>query len=232
MDSSVIEEKRFDLGDKLFRVGSLAFPDNAYAPPLPAQITHVLLVSRLIPQQFGAPVLLAGFRHTVTVRAAVLMPKTTMNEYYSPAGREHEVRTAWQRFDVQPVANPKCVNKAPDCHFRLCILVADKRHSTAALLPCQIVHRGTSGLVRQCWRIFRLLEVAFLNIAPYLVRQQWWHGVPNLGELSGGGPQEFKVIRERLKTSAFPHAQCTRDLWVQVRTTTAIGSSSNDGIRW
>jgi len=70
------------------------------------------------------------------------MPETAMNEYYCPAGREHEVGAAWQSIDMQAIAIPQRVNKATDRHFRLCILVPDKGHSTTALFPGQFVHLG------------------------------------------------------------------------------------------
>lgn len=102
----------------------------------------MLLVSGLVASQLGLPVLLARLGHAVAVKTAVLMPKTAVNEYHCSAGWEHEIWAAGHRIDVQAIAIPKRVNKATHSHLRLCIFVPDKGHSTTALFPRQIVHRG------------------------------------------------------------------------------------------
>lgn len=60
------------------------------------------------------------------------------------------------------------------------------------------------------------LEIALFDTAAYLGCQQRGHSIADLGELTGGWPQKFEIIRECLESRRFPDAQGSRNLRMQV----------------
>lgn len=92
------------------------------------------------------------------------VPEAAMNEDHPFPQAEHEVRVSWQFFPVKSVAVTKSVNKAPDHHLGLGVLVPDPAHSLATLAWRQRIHapvpaahwhslKNSSGIVANETRI-------------------------------------------------------------------------------
>ena len=115
-------------------IGDLTFPDDQYMPPKLQQQCDTLLISLLVPREFGSPVLQARFRNTSDFagRIGVLMPEATVNKDYLFQLRENDVRVSRQALAMKMIAIPQAVQKFPDVELRTHALAANAPHVLAA----------------------------------------------------------------------------------------------------
>ncbi len=73
-------------------VSRLTFPNQKHPPAQPPKFNHVALVPAGIALKFWTPEAKSRFWHSVAKRAAMLMPKTAMDEDDGSVPGKHEVR--------------------------------------------------------------------------------------------------------------------------------------------
>jgi hypothetical protein len=86
------------------------------------------LVAFYVAREFGTPIFRPGCRDAALSAAGMLMPKAAMDEDYSFAPPECEVRFAGKGFIVKPISITKFSHGSPDHQLRIGVLVLNLSH--------------------------------------------------------------------------------------------------------
>lgn len=124
-----------------FNIFGLAFPEHENLPACRRQFGCVQRVPRLIANPLGFPISDVALNAPLadcTMGATV--PEASMNEHHRLSSGEHEVRRAWQRLAMKPVAQSQPMQMPSYRNLGFGVLAANARHNLAAALRSDCVH--------------------------------------------------------------------------------------------
>ena len=85
---------------RLQHVANSTFPNNSYSPATPYKLLNMPLITRPVSIELVEPELSpSGWNHSV-IAALMVVPKTTMYEYYGVPFRQDNVRFSRHVFDM------------------------------------------------------------------------------------------------------------------------------------
>ena len=115
----------------------LAFPHDDYVPSGSLQQRLVALVALTVTGNLVLPELRIG-RWAVTL-ALMSVPEAAVDKNRRPPLAHHNVGSARQRLDIQPVTETLMPQPTPHHQLRLGVAPPDAAHATMPLLQCHLV---------------------------------------------------------------------------------------------
>lgn len=113
--------------------GKFAFPNDDYHPSFCLQFSPNLLVTLLVPGNFGRPEIGVGFWHRIVPASLVAMPEAAVNEDHSPVLGKNDVWRTGETFVIYPIAEPQAPESVSQAQLRLGGSGVDGRHVAVAL---------------------------------------------------------------------------------------------------
>ena len=126
--------------ESLFSVSGfqLAFPDDDDSPALGLQLSPLLLIALLVPDDLGLPEFRVGFGHGIVLATLVAVPEASVDEHHRPVLGQHDVRFPRQPLLIDPVAKPQTPQRTAQLQLRF------RRRGV------NLRHRIVAGPVSQC----------------------------------------------------------------------------------
>lgn len=125
--ASCVQESLDALAERV-QIFGFALPNNQYAPAHLAEPLFLLFISHLVASEFRNPIILIRTRETISLRAVVLVPKTSVDEDHLASAGKGQIRAAGQIFAMEPIAVPHAVRQTAHDHFQARILALDRLH--------------------------------------------------------------------------------------------------------
>ena len=113
--------------------GKFALPNDDYHPSFCLQFSPNLLVTLLVPGNFGRPEIGVGFWHRIVPASLVAMPEAAVNEDYSPVLGKNDVWRTGETFVIYPIAEAQAPESVSQAQLRLGGSGVDGRHVAVAL---------------------------------------------------------------------------------------------------
>jgi hypothetical protein len=126
-------EKFYDLGNQGVDFPYLAFPHYEHTPAETSKRRDVSRIASHIPFPLRTPEFRICSGDDSTVTAFVHMPKTSVDEDDLVAGRENQIRPAWQILLMQNVAIAETMCCTANDQLRLCVFPCNGGHIGASL---------------------------------------------------------------------------------------------------
>ena len=113
--------------------GKIALPNDDYHPSFCLQFSPNLLVTLLVPGNFGRPEIGVGFWHRIVSASLVAMPEAAVNEDYGPILGKDDVWRTRETFVIYPIAESQAPESVSQAQLRLGRSGVDGRHVAVAL---------------------------------------------------------------------------------------------------
>jgi hypothetical protein len=97
-----------------YRIACFTFPDHANDPAHSVKGLCYRLIPRPVAPNLVTPVALVGLRDARAARAVMSVPETAVHKKRNPAGRKHQVGTAWQICPVKTETQTQRMSGAAD----------------------------------------------------------------------------------------------------------------------
>lgn len=120
-------------------------PDDQRTPSLTDDSCERVAITLAIAVDLGCPEFRPGRRQTEQ-GAIMSVPEAAMDEDHGAMNGKHEIRLSGQPLVVEPVAQAKRMQTAPDDHLRPGIGSADARHAQPALRGRERIGTGCPGI--------------------------------------------------------------------------------------
>lgn len=113
--------------------GKFALPNDDYHPSFCLQFSPNLLVTLLVPDNLGRPVIGIGLWNRIVSASLVTMPEAAVNEDYSPVLGKDDVWRTRETFVIYPIAESQAPKSVTQAQLRLGGSGVDGRHVAVAL---------------------------------------------------------------------------------------------------
>jgi hypothetical protein len=117
-----------------------AFPNFALPPACPCKVIPYFQITANIGGDLISPELRARCWPPEEM-AIVSMPEAAMDHYDRSSSRKHHVRLSRQVLHMKPITPAKCMQTAPNKHFRSGVFRSDASHHPAADGGCDPVNQ-------------------------------------------------------------------------------------------